>query len=187
MFPFVVDTQSFNTQPPEGGWISAETSPAVANGFNTQPPEGGWLACISTQAKIYRFQHTAARRRLDEMLKRIAENTIVSTHSRPKAAGMNRHKLDDLTACFNTQPPEGGWKLPRNSAPALNLFQHTAARRRLASRQRCAGILFMFQHTAARRRLDGQGDDGQKDKTVSTHSRPKAAGYSKSWRCNVGF
>ena len=22
---------------------------------------------------------------------------------------MNRHKLDDLTARFNTQPPEGGW------------------------------------------------------------------------------
>ena len=34
----------------------------------------------------------------------------VSTHSRPKAAGL--HKLLDHRGFigFNTQPPEGGWK-----------------------------------------------------------------------------
>ena len=54
--------------------------------FNTQPPEGGW----DGRAQI-----------------RIRD--VVSTHSRPKAAGklveMRRFMLD----CFNTQPPEGGW------------------------------------------------------------------------------
>ena len=79
------------------------------------------------------FQHTAARRRLgikpsaDKLLR------IVSTHSRPKAAGnahatlcydgqfqhtAARRRLVTLVARrgalntrFNTQPPEGGWGL----------------------------------------------------------------------------
>ena len=34
---------SFNTQPPEGGWgHDAQDVPRLA-GFNTQPPEGGWI------------------------------------------------------------------------------------------------------------------------------------------------
>ena len=34
---------SFNTQPPEGGWESAQAKAAPAcTRFNTQPPEGGW-------------------------------------------------------------------------------------------------------------------------------------------------
>ena len=34
--------------------------------------------------------------------------------------------------CFNTQPPEGGWHPTCRSLIYHNLFQHTAARRRLA-------------------------------------------------------
>ena len=33
------------------------------------------------------FQHTAARRRLDDSVYQLLIETIVSTHSRPKAAG----------------------------------------------------------------------------------------------------
>ena len=100
--------------------------------FNTQPPEGGWpniLAC-------------------DKMGK------PVSTHSRPKAAGYGSTKRTPLGGCFNTQPPEGGWFTSLSDAMCICLFQHTAARRRLA------GI-----HGRIR------GIHG-----VSTHSRPKAAG-----------
>ena len=32
----------FNTQPPEGGWISSRLGRPLPEGFNTQPPEGGW-------------------------------------------------------------------------------------------------------------------------------------------------
>ena len=56
---------------------------------------------------------------------------FVSTHSRPKAAGL----LDDNaepTACFNTQPPEGGWTYAYPISRFRSLFQHTAARRRLS-------------------------------------------------------
>ena len=54
------------------------------------------------------FQHTAARRRL---AKRQA--------SRPRLL------------CFNTQPPEGGWKHVMTVLEDALKFQHTAARRRL--------------------------------------------------------
>ena len=84
-------SDSFNTQPPEGGWAAGLWSVAAgvfvsthsrlkAAGhifkpcliqqisFNTQPPEGGWFyraaSCITTQT--------------------------VSTHSRLKAAGWSR-------------------------------------------------------------------------------------------------
>ena len=38
---------------------------------------------------------------------------MVSTHSRPKAAG-NMAKISERSLCgFNTQPPEGGWASPK--------------------------------------------------------------------------
>ena len=55
----------------------------------------------------------------------------VSTHSRPKAAG------------------SGGGACPAD----VSVFQHTAARRRLATQDQFTRIMAMFQHTAARRRL----------------------------------
>ena len=59
----------------------------------------------------------------------------------------------------------------------LVMFQHTAARRRLAVVKTFQlTILLKFQHTAARRRLGYYFGGYQCDKSVSTHSRPKAAG-----------
>ena len=121
--------------------------------FNTQPPEGGW----------------------DIEYCRV-EGTMVSTHSRPKAAGP-----------------------PTVRAACMSLFQHTAARRRLGLSDWVYGVFRKFQHTAARRRLEMvSGDKRYRVKfqhtvarrrlgkrtlrecartcEVSTHSRPKAAG-----------
>ena len=56
-------------------------------GFNTQPPEGGW-ALVGEDA-------------LNEL--------VVSTHSRPKAAGLRAGAAKPDSKRFNTQPPEGGW------------------------------------------------------------------------------
>ena len=50
--------QSFNTQPPEGGWSGFCLYWGLIWRFNTQPPEGGWgitvkiileLVCFNTQ------------------------------------------------------------------------------------------------------------------------------------------
>ena len=103
-------TDCFNTQPPEGGWGCQGGGTVQFHGFNTQPPEGGWLNFRLSNPSIWQFQHTAARRRLG--LRSIAGVAIsrfqhtaarrrlalvlvlrllplpVSTHSRPKAAGL---------------------------------------------------------------------------------------------------
>ena len=63
--------------------------------------------------------------------------------------------LDGDVICFNTQPPEGGWKVKVSSFQSSRWFQHTAARRRLAFEPTVRVASVMFQHTAARRRLEG--------------------------------
>ena len=87
------------------------------------------------------FQHTAARRRLEVQeffmafhrtvsthsrpkaagmpSKHIQDKTWVSTHSRPKAAGMGAGHLAEEPFSFNTQPPEGGWRQPWRSKAYL--------------------------------------------------------------------
>ena len=134
----------------------------------------------------------------------------VSTHSRPKAAG---HFINAFRVCafgFNTQPPEGGWAKSQTKKKGDSVSTH--------SRPKAAGaclqddlIVDVFQHTAARRRLGGgpsflcqnmrcfntQPPEGGWDEflnikavsAVSTHSRPKAAGFNLfSWLFKIsGF
>ena len=38
------------------------------------------------------------------------QTVVVSTHSRPKAAGLAYLVSAMMVFSFNTQPPEGGWK-----------------------------------------------------------------------------
>ena len=76
---------SFNTQPPKGGWPHARLCAPRRESFNTQPPKGGWICVFS------------AFNRPD-----------VSTHSRLKAAG-SKSNPPQKPKGFNTQPPKGGW------------------------------------------------------------------------------
>ena len=59
------------------------------------------------------------------------------------------------------------------------VFQHTAARRRLGRVVQRLHPHTLFQHTAARRRLANMLGDLKVWVSVSTHSRPKAAGMIK--------
>ena len=144
----------FNSQPPEGGWVPPIRIAQPTAGFNSQPPEGGWLS-----------------------RSRLLRRGSVSTHSRPKAAGIdfdashiNLNSFNSQppeggwglsyiqaahVACFNSQPPEGGWPTIQADLRILNQFQLTAARRRLGMRWWLRGRLKQFQLTAARRRLAG--------------------------------
>ena len=132
----------------------------------------GWTSTANISKP---FQHTAARRRLahdvDDLqcVFRVSTHSrpkaagryaaakvqtpSVSTHSRPKAAGITTEQASPDKSGFNTQPPEGGWAV--GFAPRLHtgMFQHTAARRRLALPAHLPQACFLFQHTAARRRL----------------------------------
>ena len=83
------------------------------------------------QKRFWRFQLTAARRRLGAEAEAKAKAERVSTHSRPKAAGAAVINTEMIHESFNSQPPEGGWKRSAKAIATLLKFQLTAARRRL--------------------------------------------------------
>ena len=56
----IVSIDSFNTQPPEGGWKPRALQTRAGIGFNTQPPEGGWDNSYRKFQTEAMFQHTAA-------------------------------------------------------------------------------------------------------------------------------
>ena len=122
----------------------------------------------------------------------------VSTHSRPKAADGNGLGIT-ATACFNTQPPEGGCGaglvvflfsvVSTHSRPKAAVgglarfwlsrpFQHTAARRRLVREAGQPVSGSPFQHTAARRRL--QSRHGQYRVVGGFNTQPPEGGCLQS-------
>ena len=118
---------SFNTQPPEGGWlvhcpasvvfqavstlsrlkaagIGEERRPRRRCCFNTQPPEGGWT-------------HLALR-----FMRVLCFNT-----QPPEGGWAAIILLMCQINSFNTQPPEGGWVQDVWPARSAGSFQHSAA------------------------------------------------------------
>ena len=121
------------------------------------------------------FQHTAARRRLVSVWDVDRLGAVVSTHSRPKAAGID--SLDDVfeknvsthsrpkaagsvpkgicgkRAGFNTQPPEGGWGQRLLQIPQTVSFNTQPPEGGWPIPLPKQWDTVRFQHTAARRRL----------------------------------
>ena len=122
--------------------------------FNTQPPEGGWTSILVLCISAYMFQHTAARRRLAAMMVYKTVNSMVSTHSRPKAAGYQRKTRRASPRVSTHSRPKAAGVVAFEEQKKWQQFQHTAARRRLAARKSADCARCLFQHTAARRRLE---------------------------------
>ena len=141
--------------------------------FNTQPPEGGWTFVTYAGYLIALFQHTAARRRL-----RFGRGAVRQSRG------------------FNTQPPEGGWirclktvmghPVSTHSRPKAaanrsflstnkNVFQHTAARRRLLMPRLVDLVAPVSTHSRPKAAANTY-ECRKQPCAVSTHSRPKAAG-----------
>ena len=148
---------SFNTQPPEGGWAVFWGSdvPSTSVSTHSRPKAAGrfyercWL--MGSPAA---FQHTAARRRLVGFGSYFCLYGLVSTHSRPKAAGIRTCRKGLYTACFNTQPPEGGWLLRvRTLFRRMLCFNTQPPEGGWEIRSAYYTYPQWFQHTAARRRL----------------------------------
>ena len=88
--------------------LYGEQHPISTIGFNTQPPEGGWPDRIS--APLQKLVSTHSRlKAAGKALRQLWQILRVSTHSRLKAAGISERVFRGMFACFNTQPPEGGW------------------------------------------------------------------------------
>ena len=78
----------------------------------------------------------------------------VSTHSRPKAAGLSDTSGKPATFGFNSQPPEGGWINHPISIKVCASFNSQPPEGGWASFAPWRFAWVMFQLTAARRRLD---------------------------------
>ena len=130
------------------------------------------------QLRLHRlqFQHTAARRRLVQYLPHGCNDTLVSTHSRPKAAGQHTGLCPCRNVCFNTQPPEGGWGGDPTLKGGSRSFNTQPPEGGWLHQNKNIGWQNRFQHTAARRRLGVLFGKRAETMRVSTHSRPKAAG-----------
>ena len=108
---------------------------------------------MATKLAMALFQHTAARRRLVSDETPLLSAQIVSTHSRPKAAGSHSSSFV-ISRLFQHTAARRRLEIALKDIKEEWWFQHTAARRRLAgSKLEKAKKLGMFQHTAARRRL----------------------------------
>ena len=125
---------------------------------------------------LRKFQHTAARRRLVEHSGKFKTTFSVSTHSRPKAAGNFSFKRQRNTVVSTHSRPKAAGSAMMVFRTVNSMFQHTAARRRLALNKKINDRVAKFQHTAARRRLALHFFQLAGSVDVSTHSRPKAAG-----------
>ena len=108
--PCLQRAAGFNTQPPEGGWVACCRFLQFLRCFNTQPPEGGWLLYLQRQNPLFGFNTQPPEGGWNQACG-VKLSAVVSTHSRPKAAG--------------------SLKVRPFSVPLR--FQHTAARRRLAN------------------------------------------------------
>ena len=81
-----------------------------STGFNTQPPEGGWYPELVREVGERQFQHTAARRRLVAQPKKSDADYKVSTHSRPKAAGLELSSLKAIQIVSTHSRPKAAGK-----------------------------------------------------------------------------
>ena len=68
-------------------------------GFNTQPPEGGWMTAVLDQSTVAKFQHTAARRRLADRLTPV-ERGVVFQHTAARRRLAEQTGFDALDVQF---------------------------------------------------------------------------------------
>ena len=80
-------TSSFNTQPPEGGWLTLPDRVCTLRCFNTQPPEGGWFVMILPPLPDCSVSTHSRLKAAGNALGLLELPAVVSTHSRLKAAG----------------------------------------------------------------------------------------------------
>ena len=108
----------------------------------------------------------------------LRQQVTVSTHSRPKAAGRSIWARIASSPRFNTQPPEGGWRKAHGCLTQPQSFNTQPPEGGWPVYEGLSNSPQKFQHTAARRRLDNFRAVRLPPKAVSTHSRPKAAGWA---------
>ena len=114
-------------------------------------PKAAGVAILYRSLNLW-FQLTAARRRLDRNMGQHRHR--FGFNSQPPEGGWRLGKQGQLVhQRFNSQPPEGGWAQKPARKSSAKMFQLTAARRRLDAGSYSRADPQLFQLTAARRRL----------------------------------
>ncbi len=98
------------------------------------------------------FQHTAARRRLLELTGYDYDFSPVSTHSRPKAAAQSEAGDFDAGAVSTHSRPKAAATALDNRIANLSVSTHSRPKAAAALSKQYVSVE-LFQHTAARRRL----------------------------------
>ena len=125
-----------------------------------------------------RFQLTAARRRLAVLQSDYNANGFSFNSQPPEGGWTNALIKFKHQNCFNSQPPEGGWKDGDQRSFAFWRFNSQPPEGGWGLKLHSSCPCGLFQLTAARRRLARMAGFLSNAETVSTHSRPKAAGAS---------
>ena len=142
----------FNTQPPEGGWaVWVIRFHCFSVSTHSRPKAAGF--CWQVRWSWAKFQHTAARRRLGRKLTQCDPGRKFQ-HTAARRRLVLFESISSRFASFNTQPPEGGWFIATTIVSFFQRF-NTQPPEGGWDGVRCAKEMGM----------------------VSTHSRPKAAGY----------
>ena len=146
----------------------------VEYSFNTQPPEGGWCP-ICGKLKAAKVSTHSRPKAAGQKSGVQSQTWSVSTHSRPKAAGLRRKRQSLWIFGFNTQPPEGGWQIPRGNQKAWQCFNTQPPEGGWVEYTTTKILLWVSTHS--RPKAAGPPSISALLKLpVSTHSRPKAAG-----------
>ena len=145
--------KSFNTQPPEGGWLRSQEYPPVQSvSTHSRPKAAGFGLAVDTIGGVV-STHSRPKAAGDR-LAHCPAGKLVSTHSRPKAAGRAGELPRQLQPAVSTHSRPKAAGIPFNQySRSQAWFQHTAARRRLVRAEQLFESRLRFQHTAARRRL----------------------------------
>ena len=146
----------------------------VRRSFNTQPPEGSWQQQPGQSIRPGVSTHSRPKAAGNGM-KVSAQREVVSTHSRPKAAGVEPIYNSNLCIVSTHSRPKAAGDSGVQSITG-DEFQHTAARRRLATQP---DVVVEIEAVSTHSRPKAAGVRGCRHLMplqVSTHSRPKAAG-----------
>ena len=142
---------SFNTQPPEGGWI-LEPGPQSPSCVSTHSrPKAAGTALFPSCVHINVSTHSRPKA-AGKVVKLANMRNDVSTHSRPKAAGNSNILIfRDFMVSTHSRPKAAGFAF---SQPVKTIYVSTHSRPKAAgSFNLIDSFEYLFQHTAARRRL----------------------------------
>ena len=120
--------------------------------FNTQPPEGGWLQKLKSEFGLVVSTHS--RPKAAGKLAAITFLTLlVSTHSRPKAAGPTvTSRYHRKLVSTHSRPKAAGFCF-NECRHVIKRFNTQPPEGGWDTMQAVSLCVSMFQHTAARRRL----------------------------------